>query len=432
MYLAQVDLDSLIDVESWPRPTTASVDTPAERIFQVLAQGVRYLPIINERGELVDVAGKDKIRRVPAAQPSVGIDELSNVIECFETGWLSSQGPFISKFEENFSRFTGALHALTVSNGTVAIQLALSVLGIGPGDEVIVPDLTFAASINAVLAVGATPRLVDVDYETWTISVEGIRQGLTSKTRAILPVHLYGQPAQCLEIQALAEENSLIVVADAAEALGATYRGRPIGSQFRASTFSFFANKQITTGEGGMITFMNSSDYERARTLRDHGMSRSKRYWHDVPGFNYRMTNIQAGIGLAQLSRLQAMQNRRQHIFGLYDSAFAGHPRITLLPRNDWSTNSLWLYTMRLVGASEESRDSVIRTVGDLGYELRPGFYPLSQMLPYESFAKQPCLVSEHISRELISLPSYPDLSDETVQSLSKVLLDSVENILGV
>ena len=427
LYLSGISLGNDLDLSSWPQPTVVDMTSSADTIFLALAQGVRYLPVVDETGVLIDIAGRDKLRRVPAAQPSIGIDELSNVIRCFETGWLSSQGPFITEFEEEFARWTDSKYALAVSNGTVAIQLALSVIGIGPGDEVLVPNLTFAASINAILAVGATPRLVDIDEETWTIDIDRISESVGPKTRAILPVHLYGQPARCDEIKKLAEDFSLEVIADAAEALGASYKNRPIGSQFRASTFSFFANKQITTGEGGMIAFSELQDVERAKLLRDHGMSRSKRYWHTVPGFNYRMTNMQAGIGVAQLSRLQSIQARRMEIFNRYESILAESSAIQFLPKNNWSTNSLWLFTVRLPGAAEAVRDGVIHSMAELGYELRPGFYPLSHMDPYRSFAKFPCPVSERLSRELISLPTYPDITDENVDGLAKALVATVE-----
>ena len=427
LYLAGVNLGDELDLASWPQPTVVDMTSSADTVFRVLAQGIRYLPVVDEAGALVDIAGRDKMRRVSAAQPSIGIHELSNVIHCFETGWLSSQGPFITEFEENFARWTDSKYALAVSNGTVAIQLALSVIGIGPGDEVLVPNLTFAASINAILAVGATPQLVDIDEDTWTIDINRITESIGPRTRGILPVHLYGQPARCNEIQKLADDFSLEVIADAAEALGASYMSRPIGSQFRASTFSFFANKQITTGEGGMITFSDQQDVERARLLRDHGMSRSKRYWHNVPGFNYRMTNLQAGIGVAQLSRLQSMQARRMEVFRQYELILAESSAIEFLPKNDWSTNSLWLFTVRLPGVTEAVRDSVIHSVAELGYELRPGFYPLSHMDPYRRFARFPCPVSERLSRELISLPTYPDLKDEDVDGLAKALLATVQ-----
>lgn len=427
LYLAGVNLGQDLDLLSWPQPTVVDMTSSADTVFRVLAQGVRYLPVVNEAGVLVDIAGRDKMRRVSAAQPSVGIQELSNVIRCFETGWLSSQGPFIGEFEEEFARWTNSKFALAVSNGTVAIQLALSVVGIGPGDEVLVPNLTFAASINAILAVGATPKLVDIDEETWTIDTNRIAESVGPRTRAILPVHLYGQPARCNEIQRLADDFSLEVIADAAEALGASYMNSPIGSQFRASTFSFFANKQITTGEGGMITFSEQQDVERARLLRDHGMSRSKRYWHEVPGFNYRMTNLQAGIGVAQLSRLQSMQARRMEIFRQYELTLAESSNIQFLPKNGWSTNSLWLFTVRLPGVTEAVRDDVIHSMAELGYELRPGFYPLNQMNPYRSFAQFPCPVSERLSRELVSLPTYPDLTDENVHGLAEALVATVK-----
>lgn len=430
LYLEEIDLDSAVDFSTRAKPITARLGTPTDEIFGTVSQGVRYLPILDSHGVVVDLAGADKTRRVPIAQPSIGQAELSNVLQCFHSGWISSQGPFIAQFERDFASQTASNFALAVSNGTVAIQLALSALDLKPGDEVIVPNLTFAATINAVIAVGGIPKLVDVDDETWTISPDEIEKAVNRRTRAILPVHLYGQPVRCEQISSIAESKSLFVVGDAAEALGASYCGKPIGSQFRASTFSFFANKQITTGEGGMITFGDEKDFLVARSLRDHGMSRTRRYWHDHAGFNYRMTNVQAAIGVAQLSRFDTFQLRRRAIFDYYDSILSGHPRVRLLPKMTWSTNSLWLYTIRIRGANEITRDSVISKMSQRGFELRPGFYALNKMKPYERFSQESLPVSEQMSLELVSLPSYYDMDDSTVRELAESLILTLEEVL--
>jgi perosamine synthetase len=429
LYLRSVNPDSELQWPSQRQVKTVTLNASQETVFDEIREGVRFLPVLNDQGVVVDVAGLDQSRRIPNAKPSIGSAEAANVLECLRTGWLSSQGPYILEFESKFAQLTESYGALAVSNGTVAIQLALSCLGIGPGDEVFVPNLTFAASINAVLAVGATPRLVDIDEKTWTIDPEALRMSITSQSRAILPVHLYGQPVDCDVINDIANEHNLVVVGDAAEALGATYKGRPIGSQFDISTFSFFANKQITTGEGGMITVSNQEQLELARILRDHGMSPKRKYWHEHAGYNFRMTNIQAAIGVAQMGRFEEIQARRTTIFGIYDSALGDSKILNLLPRNEWSTNSKWLYTLRLLSDSPNARDRLISEMSNKGFEIRTGFFPLHEMPPYRRYSFGAYAISTMIANQLICLPTYPDLEDEVAWQLATLLRSLAESL---
>lgn len=276
------------------------------KIVESLTRRIRLIPLLDADRRVVDYASLARYTSIPVANPSLDGNERAYVLDCLESGWISSQGGYLRKFEAALAEFLGVEHALAVSNGTVALHLALVTLGIGPGDEVIVPDLTFAASASAVVHAGATPVLVDVERTSWTLDLDKAASAIGPRTRAIMPVHLYGQPADMDGVKALADRHGLLVIEDAAEALGSTWKGRRVGSIGDASTFSFFANKIVTTGEGGMVVFADSAKAERARRLRDHGMNPAKRYWHDEIGFNYRMTNMQAAIGVAQMERIES------------------------------------------------------------------------------------------------------------------------------
>lgn len=276
------------------------------KIIESLTSPIRMIPLLDADRRVVDYASLARYTSIPVANPSLDGNERAYVLDCLESGWISSQGGYLRKFEAALAEFLGVEHALAVSNGTVALHLALVTLGIGPGDEVIVPDLTFAASASAVIHAGATPVLVDVESTSWTLDLDKAASAIGPRTRAIMPVHLYGQPADMDGVKALADRHGLLVIEDAAEALGSTWKGRRVGTFGDASTFSFFANKIVTTGEGGMAVFADPAKAERARRLRDHGMNPEKRYWHDEIGFNYRMTNMQAAIGVAQMERIES------------------------------------------------------------------------------------------------------------------------------
>ena len=244
------------------------------------------------------------LKMIPIAEPLLEEEELNNVMEAVKSGWISSKGKFIPEFEENFARYCGVKHSVATSNGTVALHLALATLGIKEGDEVIVPTLTFIATANAVRYTGAKPVFVDSNPDYWCIDPEKIEGAITPKTRAIIPVHLYGHPCDMEAIMAVAKKHDLYVIEDAAEAHGAEHKGRKVGSFGDIACFSFYGNKIITTGEGGMCLTDDEILAERMRILRDHGMNPGKRYWHDIVGFNYRMTNMQAAIGVAQLEKI--------------------------------------------------------------------------------------------------------------------------------
>ena len=389
----------------------------AARVADAMAPGAVAGPIslkLDADGRAVALATPADARRVPIAEPTLGGNELKYVTECVTTNWISSQGSFVRRFEDEFAKLLGVPHALAVSNGTVALHLALAAYGIGPGDEVIVPDLTFAATLNAVVYTGATPVLVDVAEETWNMDPDAVAAAITPRTKAIMPVHLYGQPADMAPILALAKRRGLMVVEDAAEAVGASYRGTPCGAIGDCGTFSFFSNKLVTTGEGGMVVFKDDAIAARARRLRDHGMNPQRRYWHDEVGFNYRLTNLQAAIGCAQLEQLQGFLDQKRRIKTHYNRRFAGIAEIECPRILDGFENSYWVYTIVLdcekIGVS---RDEFMALLGKAGIDTRPIFYCMHDMPPYKPYAGNRAYpVSARVSANGLSLPSSTSISD--------------------
>jgi perosamine synthetase len=413
-------LDSRVTEVMQKNFTALPLNTPIDKIQAKLSATIRHIPLLDENGVPVDYASLTRSHRIPVMTPQLNGKELQYVTECVTTGWISSQGAFVKRFEKEFGEYCGTPYAVAVSNGTVAIHLALEALGVGSGDEVIVPDLTFAASINAIIYCGATPVIADVDPETWTLSPESVKTLITPKTRAIMPVHIYGHPCHMDELMAIAKEHKLLVVEDCAEALGALYKGKHVGTFGDAATFSFFGNKTITTGEGGMVLFNNEAVYNKAMVLRDHGMSKQKRYWHDFVGFNYRMTNIQAAIGCAQLERLDEFVQLKRKMAAVYNKGLGSLKYFTLPPEKEWAFNGYWLYTTIVDEKAGVSRDELIEKLMKNGIETRPVFYPLHEMPPYRQYVRngQTFPVTDHLSRYGISLPSSVTITNEEQQSI--------------
>ncbi|MFN5182003.1 MAG: aminotransferase class I/II-fold pyridoxal phosphate-dependent enzyme [Bacteroidota bacterium] len=423
-FISGKNLDSLVSEIMERNYTYLPVETPTDVIQSKISEKIRHVPLVDKNNKPVDYACYSRAHRIPVMTPLLNGNELAYVTECIKTGWISSQGAFVKKFEKNFGDFTKCSNALAVSNGTVAIHLALEALGIGPGDEVIVPDITFAASINAVIYCGATPVIADVDSETWTLSAVEIKKLISPRTKAIMPVHLYGHPCDMDPIMELAKQNNLFVVEDCAEALGTLYKGKHVGTFGDAGTFSFFGNKTITTGEGGMIIFKDEKILNHATVLRDHGMSKSKRYWHEFIGFNYRLTNMQAAIGVAQLERLNEFVNAKRKIASIYDNGLKKLDGITIPPNKDWAFNGYWLYTFLVDENFGVSRDELIEKMMKNGVETRPLFFPLHVMPPYLKYIKegQHFPVSEKLSAFGISLPSSVNIEATEQENILKFI----------
>lgn len=388
--------------------------------FQAL-QHFRLIPVVDYNHTLIDYYSS-KNQFFPIALPLLNGNELTYLLDAFLSSWISSSGAYILDFEEAFAAYCGTKFGVSVFNGSVALVLALSALGITKGDEVIVPDLTFGATINAVLLVGATPVIVDIEQDSWCIDPESIRAAITNKTKAIIPVHLYGQVCDMDNIMRIAKEYKLYVVEDCAEAHGASFNGQMVGSFGDIGCFSFFGNKVITTGEGGMCVCNNKQLNDTMRILRDHGMDKHKRYWHTHIGFNYRMTNLQAAIGLAQLERIDTILNNRKYYESSYINALVPHiqPQPSLPNRE----KIVWLASF-LLDSTCCSRDELLHTLKSKGVDARAFFYPLSDMPIYAQYSRASTPVSHSISARGFSLPTYESL--QNLQDIIKVLQSTLK-----
>lgn len=312
---------------------------------------------------------------VPVNQPLIAKNSLNYIKECVRSGWISSQGKFIASFEESFAKFLQVKFATTTTNGTSALHLALASLNIGSGDEVIVPNLTIISCPLAVLYTGAKPVLVEVEEQTGNIDVSKIESKITKKTKAIMVVHLYGHPANLDPILKIAKKHKIFVVEDAAQAHGATYKGKKVGSIGDVGCFSFYANKIITTGEGGMLTTNNEKIFKRAVLLKDLAHSPKKRFFHHHIGFNFRMTNIQAALGLAQLEQVDKYTEKKRWMADLYNELLKDHENLELPIEQDFVKSVYWMYAVKLKGKIK--RDLLRKKLLDFGIDTRTFFFPL-------------------------------------------------------
>jgi perosamine synthetase len=349
--------------------------------------------------------------RIPVYQPSLDGNEKKYVLECLDSTWISSKGKFISLFEEKFAEFAGASYAVGVPNGTIALHLCMLALGIGPGDEVIVPTLTYISSANCVAHAGATPIFADSLEDDWQIDPEDVRRKITPRTRAIMAVHLYGDACDMEALREISRENSLFLLEDCAEAIGTTYRGKHVGAYGDISAFSFFGNKTVTTGEGGMVVTDDETLYERASHFHGQGLAKHREYWHDVVGYNYRMTNICAAIGLAQLERAGDFLESKKRIAGHYRRRLEGLP-VVLQPVKEQVEHSYWMIS--LLVDNHDDRDPLREHLARVGIETRPFFNPIHTMPMYAGrFQRFP--VAESLSRRGLNLPSWPALEPADV-----------------
>lgn len=350
--------------------------------------------------------------KYPVYQPSLGKKEKDNVLECLDSTWISSKGKFITQFENSFSEFVGINHSVAVCNGTVAIHVALLALGIGEGDEVIVPSFTYIASVNAIKYTGAKPVFVDSDTATWQIDPEKIEGKISKNTKAIMAVHLYGQPCEMDTILSIAKKFKLYLVEDCAEAFGSLYKGKHVGTFGDISTFSFFGNKTITTGEGGMVVTNDSALHEKSVHLKGQGLAKDREYYHDIVGYNYRMTNICAAIGCAQLERANELIEKKTLIAEWYENKLKDLP-IVFHSQVGSVKHSFWMISILLKDSGE--RDKIRLHIKENGIETRPTFYPVHLMPMYfeEGLSLQ---VAENLGSRGINLPSYPDLDEIDVE----------------
>ncbi|MEO8025433.1 MAG: DegT/DnrJ/EryC1/StrS family aminotransferase [Bryobacteraceae bacterium] len=359
---------------------------------------------------------------IPVAHPVFWGNEKKYVDECLETSWISSVGRFIPAFEQEFARFCGVEHAVSCDTGTSAVHLALMGFGVQAGDEVIVPSLTFIATANAVRYCGAKPVFVDCDEQSMNITPALIEPAITERTRGIIVVHLFGHPADMDPILLMAKERGLFVIEDAAEAHGAIYRGRPAGGLADAGTFSFFGNKIITTGEGGMVTTRDAAFAQRLRILRGQGMDPNRRYWFPIVGYNYRMTNIQAAIGLAQMEDVDAHLAARHQIASWYRRHLEPLKEWIQLPMvEDWAVHACWMFTVVLRDLIASARDQIMRAMATDGIETRPFFHPLHSLPPYDDGSLR-LPITEKLAGAGIMLPTHALLTEDDIRYIASSL----------
>lgn len=358
-------------------------------------------------------------RYIPISQPSIGARERELVLDAVDSGWVSSIGKYIDQFEAVFARYCGADFALAVSNGTTGLHLALVSLGIGAGDEVIVPDLTFVATANAVAYTGAKPVLADIDPDTLCIDPASVESLITSRTKLIMPVHLYGHPADMDALTRVAQAHSIAVIEDAAEAHGAKYKGQRVGGLSQCGVFSFYGNKVITTGEGGMLTTNDPKFYQRAKHLRDHAMSADRRYFHDECGFNYRMTNMQAALGVAQMERIDDFLKRREEIITWYQSSILTSETIRLNRVKNWANSAYWMVCLEVDGFDDVRRRAFMDGLKRRGIDSRPYFCTLSSMPMYRQI---PQPVAARKAQTGLNLPSFFELTRNDVERIGRAV----------
>lgn len=349
--------------------------------------------------------------RYPVYQPSLTGNEKKYVNECLDSTWISSKGKFINEFEQAFASYINVDYATGVCNGTIAIHLALIALGLGEGDEVIVPTFTYIASVNPIAQVGATPVFVDSLEDTWQMNPTDVEEKITSKTKAIMVVHLYGHAVDMDAIMQLAKKYNLFVIEDCAEAIGSEYKGQKVGSFGDIACFSFFGNKTVTCGEGGMVVTSDSTLYDRLVHFKGQGLAKYREYWHDTVGYNYRMTNIAAAIGLAQLEQVQIFLDQKKQIAQWYTEFLSSVPVQIHLSHKD-VFHSYWMCSILV--ERPQLRDSIREHLKNTGIETRPTFYPVHTM-PMYSVKFQQHKVAENIASRGINLPSYPGLTKEDV-----------------
>jgi perosamine synthetase len=363
-------------------------------------------------------------RFIPVAAPVLAGNEKKYVLDCLDSTWISSTGVYIDRFEKAFAEFCGTKHAVTCSNGTTALHLALMALGVGPDDEVIVPTLTFVATANAVVFCGGRPVFVDAEPATWNINPALLEAKITPRTKGIIVVHLFGHPVDMDPVFAVARRHGLFVLEDAAQAHGAEYKGRKVGSLGDAATFSFYGNKIISTGEGGMVVTNDASIAEKVNLLKNHGMDPARKYWHPVIGYNYRMTNVAAAIGLAQLEQVLGQLEKRRRVVSWYREELAGVEGLTWQSEQEYARHVWWMFSVVLDDRLGVDVDGIMAKMRERGIETRPFVHPLHTLPPYhDAWAGVAFPVAEHVARRGLNLPTSAGLSRDNVHYVCENLL---------
>lgn len=357
---------------------------------------------------------------IPVNKPLLDGNEKKYLNECIDSGWISSEGPFVDRFEKEFAARVGCTYGVAVANGSVALEAAVSACGIGPGDEVIVPTFTIVSCVAAIVRSGATPVLVDSDPATWNMLPSQVEARITPRTRAIMVVHIYGLPVDMAPIQAIARKHGIAIIEDAAEMHGQTYRGRPCGSLGDIATFSFYPNKHVTTGEGGMIVTNDSNVAEKCRSLRNLCFNPKKRFVHDELGWNFRMSNLQAAVGLAQLERLDEFVARKRAMGAVYDELLRDVAGLQLpLKRTDAASNIYWVYGLVLDDSVDFDAEEAMRRLSEKGVGTRAFFWPMHEQPVFRRmglFANERYTTAERMARRGFYLPSGLSLSNAEIE----------------
>jgi len=360
---------------------------------------------------------------IPVNEPALDGNEKKYLAECIDTGWISSEGPFVGEFERRFAERAGRKHGVAVCNGSAALDAAVAALGIGAGDEVIMPTFTIISCASAITRTGATPVLVDCDPDTWNMDTRAVESCITERTKAIMVVHLYGLPVDMDPLLEIADRHSLLIIEDAAEMIGQSYRGRPCGSFGALATFSFYANKHVTTGEGGMIVTDDDALAERCRSLRNLSLTGPRRFVHEELGWNFRMTNLQAAVGLAQLERLDEFVARKRRIFSRYSELLGGTRGLQLpVCRTDYAENINWVFGVVLDDSVPFDGVEAMARLAALGVGTRPFFWPMHEQPVFQRmglFNGESHPSAERIARRGFYLPSGMALTDDQMQRVA-------------
>ena len=379
----------------------------------------------------VDLKARKDNPMIPVNEPLLNGREKELLMECLDTGWISSDGPFVAEFESRFASYIGADHGVAVCNGTAALETTLFAAGIGKGDEVIMPSFTIISCALAAIRLGAVPVLVDAEPETWNMDVSQIEARITPRTRAIMPVHIYGHPVDMDPLLTIARKHGLMVVEDAAEVHGAEYNGRKCGSIGNVSSFSFYANKIVTTGEGGMVLTSDPRMAERARSYRNLCFRPEKRFYHTELGYNFRMTNLQAALGIAQIERIDEFIGIKRRLGGYYREQLSKLDGIKCQIEKPWAKTVYWMYCIELDAKLGLTAANMMTRLGQRGIGTRPFFLGLHEqpvLHDLDLFKGERYPVTERIARQGFYLPSGLTLTerqvDEVVDAVKKVLYD--------
>ncbi|HEY4744176.1 MAG TPA: DegT/DnrJ/EryC1/StrS family aminotransferase [Desulfuromonadaceae bacterium] len=368
---------------------------------------------------------------IPVNEPLLDGNEKAYLLECIETGWISSEGPFVTRFEELFAAKVGRAHGIAVANGSGALDIAVQALRLGPGDEVILPTFTIISCAAAIVRAGATPVVVDAEPSTWNMDVRQLERAITPRTKAIMAVHIYGLPTDMTQVLEVADRHGLRVIEDAAQMHGQTCSGRPCGSFGDISTFSFYPNKHITTGEGGMVLTNDPTLAERCRGLRNLCFQAGKRFVHEELGWNYRMTNMQAALGVAQVERLDYVVRRKRAMGKRYNDLLRGMETVELpLERTGLAENIYWVYGVVLKDEVPYDAEQVMKRLATNGIGTRPFFWSMHEQPVFRKmglFDGVVCPVAERLARRGFYLPSGLALTDPQMTRVAAVLREVLQ-----